>query len=148
MLAAAVAMMLAAMLVELALPVFGALVGVDFTVDYFGADTVGLWLLALIVIVGIAAGSYPAFYLSAFEPAKVLKGDVVHGGAGAAFRNALVVGAVRDRDRAADRHGRGLSARRRLPARSTSGSRKSKSWCCAASAVDGLGPQWPAMKRS
>lgn len=52
-------------------------------------------LLALVgigLICGILAGSYPAFYLSSFNPTSVLKGTVSGGGKGAAFiRKSLVV---------------------------------------------------------
>ena len=53
------------------------------------------WLLPVIlasaVIIGIIAGLYPAFYLSAFKPAQVLKGSVSTGSKGSLLRNSLVV---------------------------------------------------------
>ena len=48
-------------------------------------------LLASIFVVGIVAGLYPAFYLSAFKPAKVLKGEVARGSRNARLRSVLVV---------------------------------------------------------
>jgi putative ABC transport system permease protein len=90
---AAIAMLVATMIVELALPAFGAFVGADLSFDYFeasGVGGIGIWLVALTAVVGVAAGSYPAFYLSAYSSAKVLKGDVSRGSAGARFRNVLV----------------------------------------------------------
>jgi putative ABC transport system permease protein len=85
------ATLVATVLVELALPAFGAFVGADLSLDYFGSGGVAWQLGVLAVAVGVVAGSYPAFFLSAFEPAKVLKGEITRGGAGALFRNVLVV---------------------------------------------------------
>jgi putative ABC transport system permease protein len=53
------------------------------------------WLLPVILvsafIIGIIAGLYPAFYLSSFKPAQVLKGALSTGSKGSVLRNSLVV---------------------------------------------------------
>jgi putative ABC transport system permease protein len=53
------------------------------------------WLLPVILtsafVIGIIAGLYPAFYLSAFKPAQVLKGAISTGSKGSVLRNSLVV---------------------------------------------------------
>lgn len=48
-------------------------------------------LAAFILIVGLAAGSYPALYLSTFKPAETLKGKLRAGFKGTGIRNGLVV---------------------------------------------------------
>ena len=93
-LVAAIAMMIALAVVELSLPVFNRFLDADIALHYFGRDGVLLQLLALILLVGAAGGIYPAFYLSRFEPARVLRANKSAAdtqGSGR-LRNALVVG--------------------------------------------------------
>lgn len=75
LLIAGLAMLVALALVELALPGIAAFLRADLTLDYFGAEGMLLPALGLVVVVGIAGGLYPAFFLSAFKPATVLKAN-------------------------------------------------------------------------
>ena len=72
------------------LPTFRAIIGSDVSASGAGAGTlvllVGIGLAAVIV-----AGSYPAFYLSAFRPARVLKGEATRSGRAAVLRRTLIV---------------------------------------------------------
>jgi len=67
------AFMLAIALVLISLPWFNNLVGKKMAMQW---DNPTFWLcsIAFIVFTGLVAGSYPAFYLSSFNPIKVLKG--------------------------------------------------------------------------
>lgn len=48
-------------------------------------------LLVISIVVGIIAGIYPSFYLSAFKPIQVLKGNLALGARGSSLRSSLVV---------------------------------------------------------
>ncbi len=78
-------------LVYLLLPSFNTLVN-----KHLGLPVLepGFWLgaLAVILFTGIVAGSYPALYLSSFNPVKVLKGTFLPGKAAILPRRILVVG--------------------------------------------------------
>ncbi len=85
-----IAMIFAAMLAELFLPVFNYLSGKE--LQLFGDDVlfVMLGLAGIALFVGLAAGSYPAFFLSAFQPVEVLK-KATRGSWRSRVRAALVV---------------------------------------------------------
>ncbi len=81
----------ALLLVELVLPFFNDFVGQSLSVNIFENAFVLLLLVAIVVIVGVVAGSYPAFFLSSFLPAKILKSGSVPRGQHALLRSGLVV---------------------------------------------------------
>jgi putative ABC transport system permease protein len=88
----AVALLVALVLVELASPLFNQLTGIGFHISSLIRPG---WLLALVglaILVGIASGSYPAFFLSAFRPADILRGSSGLGRRGTTLRKILVVG--------------------------------------------------------
>jgi putative ABC transport system permease protein len=77
--------------VLLLLPLFNQVAGKELVV---GSQTLAWLLPALLVIVlvvGFAAGSYPAFFLSAFQPINVLSGKLAGGFKGSRLRSVLVV---------------------------------------------------------
>ena len=84
------AAVLAMILVVLLIPAFNQLSGKSLRLD-FGRPAVPATLAAVVFLTAIAAGLYPALVLSAFQPAKVLKGEVHSGRKGAALRKILVV---------------------------------------------------------
>lgn len=86
-----VSMLAAVGLVKLILPLFNLLVGKELEVRFFSdLNNFGL-LLGLGLLVGILAGSYPAFVLSSYQPVQVLKGRFSTSRKGIRMRNILVV---------------------------------------------------------
>jgi putative ABC transport system permease protein len=85
------ALLLALALLEILLPHFNALTNKNFSYTYFTQGSFGLVLLAILLVVGLVAGSYPAFFLSAFKPVEVLKSSKNPSGGNALFRRFLVV---------------------------------------------------------
>jgi putative ABC transport system permease protein len=72
---AAASMLLALALVELLVKPFAAFLDADLTLNYFGIDGILLPAIGLVLLVGILGGLYPAFFLSRFQPAQVLKAN-------------------------------------------------------------------------
>ncbi|WP_134089048.1 ABC transporter permease [Olivibacter sp. XZL3] len=87
---AAIAGVIALLITWLALPAFGNLISRRLAVDF---ANVQFWLNAIgfILITGLLAGSFPAFFLSSFQPVKVLKGTFKQAKATFSLRKILVV---------------------------------------------------------
>ena len=81
---------LAIFLVLIILPSFNLAVDKELAIDFTGSL---FWTFSLILILstGLIAGSYPAFYLSSFSPAKTLKGTTAVGKKANTPRKVLVV---------------------------------------------------------
>ena len=92
MLLAVVAVLLGLLLVKLAISftpldqLFGKTIALSFT----QTPQIGLWLVGLALLVGIGAGLYPAFYLSAAVPVTALVGGAKGGGRRSGLRESLV----------------------------------------------------------
>jgi putative ABC transport system permease protein len=90
----AVAMLLALAMVELLVRPFAAFLDADLALHYVGAGGILLPAVALTLIVGIVSGLYPAFFLSRFQPAQVLKANrsAAETPGSGRLRTALVIG--------------------------------------------------------
>ncbi|MEO7989665.1 MAG: FtsX-like permease family protein, partial [Chryseolinea sp.] len=86
---AAISFIFALVIVEISLPLYNNLVNKTLFINYTSPE---FWFysISIIIITGVFSGSYPAFYLSSFEPVKVLKGKM-QVGKNATPRQALVV---------------------------------------------------------
>jgi putative ABC transport system permease protein len=88
---ALVAIPFAILCVELALPAFNQVSSKNLTIHYTGNGTILLSIIGIISFVGLVSGSYPAFLLSSFQPAEVLKSKHKPGASRSAFRKCLVI---------------------------------------------------------
>ncbi|HVU54649.1 MAG TPA: FtsX-like permease family protein [Puia sp.] len=73
------------------LPLFNHLSGKELSVGAIFSARLLLVLLGLTIFVGCLSGSYPAFYLSSFQPILVLKGKIAGGFKSSWLRSSLVV---------------------------------------------------------
>jgi putative ABC transport system permease protein len=72
-------------------PTFNQLIGKELSVGLFDSLVGFLSLIALVIIVGVSAGFYPAFVLASFNPVEVLKGTLNPGSISKKLRGLLVV---------------------------------------------------------
>ncbi|MBK5279893.1 MAG: ABC transporter permease [Bacteroidia bacterium] len=72
----------------LGLPVFNDLAGKNLVLNPDGFML--LMVISLVVVIGLIAGSYPAFVLSNFKPISILKGKIQTGGSKQGLRKVLV----------------------------------------------------------
>lgn len=85
------ALLLALGIAVLLLPMFNSLSGKDMHAGILFSGRFLPLLVVLVFVVGCIAGSYPAFYLSSFQPIMVLKGKIAAGFKSSWLRGSLVV---------------------------------------------------------
>ncbi|SJZ79309.1 putative ABC transport system permease protein [Chitinophaga eiseniae] len=85
------ALLLAIGMAYLALPLFNQITDKSIGLTALLSAHILPWLIALPFVVGILAGSYPAFFLSGFKPVEVLKGKLRLGSKNSGLRSVLVV---------------------------------------------------------
>jgi putative ABC transport system permease protein len=87
---ASVACLLSVGLLQLLMPAYTNLLGYKLP-SFWTNPLVYVFIVGVIIVVGLLAGSYPALLLSSFSPIESLKGKLKRGKGGAFFRKTLVV---------------------------------------------------------
>jgi putative ABC transport system permease protein len=88
---ALMSLLLSLILIYALLPLFNNLANKELPFSYVLQPAIIFSLLGIVIFVGVVGGSYPAFYLSGFNPVNVLKGKLAVRGGNALFRKALVI---------------------------------------------------------
>lgn len=86
-----IALFLGLIAAELLLPSFNHIVGLNLDIWEYSFNKLWWEIACVLLIVTIVAGGYPAFFLSGYLPAKVLKGNYSRGVKGRLFRNSLLI---------------------------------------------------------
>jgi putative ABC transport system permease protein len=86
-----IALIFALIFITLSLPYFNGLLGTHLVLNLFNPWYTLPLLILFTLIVGLMAGSYPAFFLSSFNPYEVLKGNVKNSMKNGKLRRVLVV---------------------------------------------------------
>jgi putative ABC transport system permease protein len=86
-----IGVLLAIPLMYLALPYLNQVTHTDIQFSFLNHYSIWLMLIAVVFVTGVVAGSYPAFYLSAFEAIKVMKGNFTSQISASGIRRSLVV---------------------------------------------------------
>ncbi len=85
------AAIIAMIIVEISLPSFNNFTGKDISINMLLNPEYLLILLAIVILIGILSGIYPSFFLSAFKPIYVLKGNIKLSNSSGIARKVLVV---------------------------------------------------------
>ncbi|HEV3222797.1 MAG TPA: ABC transporter permease [Puia sp.] len=91
LLTAFVSLLLSIILVILFIPVFNSISGKEFTMQTLLQPFNIFLLIGILLFTGLVGGSYPAFYLSSFQPVSILKGALSKASGNVNLRRSLVV---------------------------------------------------------
>ncbi len=86
-----VSFLLALLLVKLTLPWFNDWLGLHLSFGLIGFGRMVLFSIGAAVVLGLLAGLYPALFLSAYKPIRVLKAQTIPARGGIGLRNMLVI---------------------------------------------------------
>ncbi|MDO8897551.1 MAG: ABC transporter permease, partial [Bacteroidales bacterium] len=86
-----IAMIIAVFLIELSLPFFNQISNKHLSLNFESATFLLTIIPLFVIITGLIAGSYPAFYLSAYQPLQVIKGHLFKGVTKSQLRSLLVL---------------------------------------------------------
>lgn len=82
---------LAIILVYVIVPEYNTFIEKELSFNIFSDNQLFIGILIIALFTGIISGSYPALFLSSFQPIKVMRGTIMKGAKGTLFRKVLVV---------------------------------------------------------
>lgn len=85
------ALLLALALTQILLPSFNSITGKGLHINLLSDPSLMIATMVLILLMTLLAGSYPAIFLTSFNPVEAIRGKSKSGGGGKIFRNGLVV---------------------------------------------------------
>lgn len=86
-----IAFFISLVLAELLIMPYNNLIGMELDLNVFGNEGFMIGIFVLVIIIGLIAGSYPALFLSSFNPAGIIKGAINGAPSKALLRKILVV---------------------------------------------------------
>lgn len=86
-----IAFTIAMIIVEFVLPITSVLIGKELSSNYINNPHLFFIFLGISIATGLLSGTYAAFFLSSFKPAKVLKGELSKGKNNLLLRKSLVI---------------------------------------------------------
>ncbi len=87
-----IALICSMVLVTVLMPAFNLVSGKELTLDFWNNRALFLGLSGITLLTGVISGSYPALFLSSFQPVAILKGSIKASAGNILFRRGLVVG--------------------------------------------------------
>jgi putative ABC transport system permease protein len=86
------ALFISLIIIELCIPLFNHTLDIHLALfTRYNVFSHGLLLIGVIILITLLSGLYPAFFLTGFQPAKVLKGNYSRGTGGISLRRSLLV---------------------------------------------------------
>ena len=86
-----IAVILSIVLVEFLLPLFNSVANKKMSINVISNIYILPLVICIAVIIGLAAGSYPAFYLSSYKPLQWIKNETKKGSSRSLLRSSLVI---------------------------------------------------------
>jgi len=83
--------LLGLLIAELLLPYFNNIVGSRFDITYFDNPYTIPVLIGIIILTGMLAGLYPAYYISSYKAIQVIRGEITSGQKSVGFRRGLIL---------------------------------------------------------
>ncbi len=86
-----ISVLLSLIIAKIVAPAFSDIAGKNIDIDIFGDAYFAMWLIGIVILTTVIAGSYPALFLSSFSPVQIFRGQLGNRFSTQQIRRGLVV---------------------------------------------------------